>query len=254
MAGKPKPRLIARIVEVFRAAADVHLVGALASVFGLVLAIAVLVVRDTGALVVFATAVVIVFGGVIVYGLLRHERSGGLFRVLDETHEWVIEDRDGQHAVMRRNRRAQVLQDGIFALRDFVWGTKGSHTNPRGTPYEVVHTYISPDGLTTALLLMDDVKRRLEEIQYEVRWDVNDVFVDDINHVESIMLFPTRQLTLRVIFPSGRVPQEAHHVRQHAPNKPERLEIAGRRDGRHQVEVVLRNPRPNTVEKIAWRW
>jgi hypothetical protein len=106
----------------------------------------------------------------------------------------------------------------------------------------------------TALLLMDDVKRRLETIEYTVAWDVTDVFVDPMNHIETEMLFPTRRLALRVVFPKGRAPIEAHHVSQRDPNKPERLEIQGRRDGRHEVEKVLRNPNPRTLEKVTWRW
>ena len=244
-----------RLWSAVRASVDFNQINAAASVVGLAATIVALLVKDATALAIFGIGAVAVFGFVVVASLIVQERSGGLFHVLSEEHEWAIETTDGRRATMTRRRRSRVLQDGIYSLRDFAWGTRGSHTSPVGHPYPVVHEYDSPpDGRRTALMLLDQVKRRMDELEHSVTWQVNEVFVDDMNYVESQPSNPTRTLVLRVIFPSGRNPTEVSYLPPHKPNQPEVLSLESMPDGRLKVEKLLRNPERHRNHRIAWTW
>jgi hypothetical protein len=229
------------------------LVAGLISVLGLALTLALLAFGDPLAAGIVVGSLILVGGSLYLYGQILRDKVGGVFEVVHDVHEWEILDHSGQNATMTRVRNARVLQDELFAIRDFAGGPQGTHVNPRCRPWKVVHRQRALDQ-TIAIIALDDVKNRDDPLDYSVIWDLEGVFVDLENWVESVILYETLRMTMRVIFPSTRAPLSAFLI--HSNSSEKRVELPVHRHGEKafKVERDLWYPKRHGAYRIAWEW
>jgi hypothetical protein len=230
-------------------------IAGLFNIVGLAVTLAILAIGSWLAAGIVVGAMISVFGALFIYGKIFRDRVGGLFEVVHDIHEWRILDHSGERATMTRTRNARVLQDGVFAIRDFAWGSRGSHTNPRcsgGWPI-VVHKYESHDRIV-ALLALEDVRNRDDSLEYSICWDVKGVFIDLENWAETEILNETVRLTMRVIFPPTRVPLAAYLTCSDAPDKRKDLAIRPRDDETFEVVHNEWYPKRHRIYRLTWLW
>jgi hypothetical protein len=251
---KPPDNKLTELIEWARRMVRSPAVAASINILGLALTIAVLVFGSGLAAGLVIGALILVAGALYLYGRIVRDSVGGLFEVAHDTREWRILSHSGERATMTLTRNARVLQDGVFALRDFAWGAKGSHVKPRCDRWPVVHEY--PDhNRTVAIIALEDVKNRDDPLEFSIAWDVVDVFVDDKNWVETETLHDTVRLTMRVVFPASRAPLATYLTHSDSPDKREELQARPGKDGKtFEVTHDIWHPKRHRVYRITWQW
>lgn len=226
----------------------------LINVLGLALTLALLALGSPLAAGFVIGSLILVVGLSYLYGRIVRDKVGGLFDAVQDVREWRILSHSGEEATMTLKRHARVLQDGVFAIRDFAWGSKDSHKNPRCDRWPVVYQY--PDhGRTVAIIALEEVKNRDDSLEYGISWDVEDVFVDLKNWVETEVLHDTVSLTLRIVFPGTRAPLKPFLTHSSSPDKREELSVKHHEDNQSfVVERALWYPKRHETYRITWQW
>ena len=230
------------------------ILAALINILGLALTLALLALGSPIAAGIVVGCLILVGGALYLYARIVRDRVGGLFAVVHDVHEWRILDHSGETATMKRTRKARVLQDGVFAIREFAWGSDDSHVTPKCDRWPVVYEYIDHDR-KVALVALEDVKSRDDPLDYSIEWEVNGVFVDPKNWVETEVLHETARLTMRVVLPATRAPMKVSLTRLDSSDKRKELGFRSSDDGQtFEIEHDIWYPKRHHTYRIAWEW
>lgn len=187
--------------------------------------------------------------------LARGLADEGMYEVLSYESVLQLQDRHGRHAHVSKSQMVRYRQHNILAYQDHAWGDGDILLNYRCTPGVVVDRY--RHGHKDMLLIsLREVKRRGDEDEFQIDWDVRDGFLRDHELWETDIRHVTRKLTMRVQFPQSRPPKRVW-LEQVLGRKKEPLGDAARRllaDGRVQVTWRTRRPRLNERYQLHWEW
>jgi hypothetical protein len=137
--------------------------------------------------------------------LLRGLSPKRLYTVIDYETTLELHDRQGERASVRKYERVRYLQDNVVAFQDQAWGEGKILLNYRCTPGVPVDHYCS-SYKNIILISRREVKNRGDEDEYHIQWGIRRGFIKTGGFWATEISHPTKQISVQVIFPSGRPP------------------------------------------------
>ncbi len=220
------------------------------------LAVLTLLFADAVAGAIIIAALVLAFVAVGLYGLIIRDKFGGLYDVLRDESVWDIKEPAGE-TVLTRTRELRFLQDGVFAVRDYAWGT-GDVGNSRDT-YECDPGYpadfFDARGRQNVIISLRDSRQRGETETLVVTRRMRGMFPKDSEWITMEPLAPTDYLAFSILFPADRLPQAAWWNENSRPeHNRKRLTPEGTGDGRQKVSVEIPKPALREAYTVWWDW
>jgi hypothetical protein len=201
-------------------------------------------------------ALILAFAGVAVYGLILRDRFGGLWQIVDDIDEWDIQDDRGAKVVLTKTRKLRFLQNGVFAIRDWAWGSGKFDQNYSCEPgFAADHFW--HDGRHNVVVSLRETKRRGDIESFVIKREFTDSFCEESETVHAEIMTETEQLTIKVIFPTSRPPKKAWASRRKdeaANKKHKKLDIHGGVDGRQFITHTLTRPDLGENYVVGWDW
>ena len=206
----------------------------------------------------FAPAVVasilVPLGVGLLYKLLW-ERRGWIYEILALEETWDICDKQGGRVVVTKAMDIRFLRDNVGSFEDPAWGDGdlfAEYSCKPGTcggvfqagPKRYAHVVLNPP------------RRRGDEEHIESRRVVSGGFGKDSEWIEVHSDTCTGPLSIKVIFPQDRAPENCDWSRRrHGKEKPLRgVRLVNRPDGRHECSVRAGRTSPDEVYRLIWTW
>jgi hypothetical protein len=218
-------------------------------------AVALLKSPTAGAIVIGTIVFALVAVGL--YGLILRDRFGGLWEIIDDIDEWDIQDADGKRVLLTKTRKLRFLQNGVFAIRDWAWGSGSFDANYSCSPGSAVDHFWH-DGRHNVVVSLRETKGRGDVEDFTIKREFTDSFCEASETVHAEIMTETHQLTIKVIFPPSRPPKKAWVSRRkdEAANKKHRpLSIqGGGPDARQFITHTLIRPTLGENYVVGWDW
>jgi hypothetical protein len=201
-------------------------------------------------------SLILVFAGVAFYGLILRDRFGGLWQIIDDIDEWDIPDDTGKLVLLTKTRKLRFLQNGVFAIRDYAWGSGKVDGNYSCAPGHAADHFWH-DGRHNVVVSLRETKRRGDIEDFTIKREFADSFCEDSESVHAEIMTETQQLTIKVVFPGSRPPTKAwasSRSDEAANKKHSKLDIHGGVDGRQFVTHTLTRPKLGENYVVGWDW
>lgn len=178
-----------------------------------------------------------------------------MYEVLDCESTLELQDKRGEHALVRKHQKVRYLQNSIIAYQDQAWGDGKILINYRCTPGVPVDRY-RPGQKTYILISLREVKNRGDEDEFHIEWEMQHGFTRPTELWATEVSHRMRHLKLQVIFPPSRPPLRAavleDSTQKVAPLKPEAIHRLP--DGRYTVTWETNKPRLYETYALRWDW
>lgn len=180
----------------------------------------------------------------------------GLYTYVEADDEWDIQDDGGQLAINTKRRKIKYLQDEVFAIRDYAWGTGTiGPAKVKAGPGRAVRDY-TRDNRHHTIILLDGIRKRGNEDEFTIVREFKGSFVDPATEsVQLDVLHTTDVVRSKIVFPAGRPPTRAWVTRKEGQvevQDPLTPEPAG--GGRQQIAWSRERPPRYAVFTIGWTW
>jgi len=171
--------------------------------------------------------------------------------VVKNENSWDLHTADGSRATVRRRKVFRFTQNGILAVREHMGGEGTLHKHLDSPHREVGQ--ISHDGRPYSIILLGRVCNRHEEESLEVGYDAHDAFTSSTEYITMLIEDETRELIVRVVWPSERPPKDL--VLEEA-NLPARsvFDQLGREGERRSYEYRATHPVQGSQVTFRWSW
>lgn len=179
----------------------------------------------------------------------------GMYEVLEYEAVYELKDKRGKRAHFSKRQRVRYLQNNIISYLDQAWGDGEILLNYQCSPgvesdrYRLGHK-------TLILISLRDVKQRGDEDEFQIEWDMEDVFLQTSEQCEVEISHRTKHVCIEVIFPKGRPPltaavventrRKTHWLAQEHINKLP--------DGRWRIKWEKKRPRLYERYILKWDW
>lgn len=179
----------------------------------------------------------------------------GLYEYTHAEDVWDIEDRDAHTVTLTKTRTVKYLQNEVFAIRDFAWGTGAvSGAQVIEGPGDAVHDY-TRDEQEHTIILLDGIRgRRSDPDHFKFRRVFADSFPDRTESVVAEVVNATGRIAVTVRFPPDRPPTSAWLTRREAGIVEEEPIVPRPSGGRQQVTWTTDRPRRFASYRIYWKW
>lgn len=179
----------------------------------------------------------------------------GMYQVLDHQVELELCDISGKKAIYRKTQMVRFLQDNIIAYEDKAWGDGEIFTAYRCSPGLAVDCYA--DGHRYRVLIsLREQKHRGDVETFRIEREITSGFTNATEDFQTEVDHQTEQLSLAVLFPVARPPQDAWIVEQNTgrriPLGPSHREALP--DGRLRLRWQIRRPRRYEAYVLRWAW
>ena len=193
--------------------------------------------------------------------LARLAKSLGLGRTPLPAHSYENEfldltldlrDAAGKRAVVIHKQRVRFLVEDAGVVMSPIWGQ-----GDQARKYELEGATrlgsrpAGPRQIQSLSLERSPTKNMVATIYG--RRTVIDGFTQDREYFEAVVERPTKRLSIKVLFPRGRVPTEAY-LTETLGSSSQRLPVRLGRDRRARVRWSHITPSPQTVYSLRWAW
>src|SRR5258708_4634870 len=179
----------------------------------------------------------------------------GMYQVLE--HEAVLDLKDikGKKAVYTKRQKVRFLQDNIIAYQDQAWGDGHIFADYKCSPGVPVDRY--QDGYRWRILISLRQTKNHDDIEeFHIERTITDGFVRDIEPFQTQIDHQTKKLSISVVFPAKRLPNEVLLIEQNTTRTmalgPEYRSMLP--DGRQQVTWQTDKPRLFEAYILRWTW
>ena len=224
------------------------------ALLSIVLGVLPLVGEPKAGIPVFAAALIALalFGTYVLY--LR-DRYGGLYRIIEDSDLWDLHGTKGRDATMTKTRRLSYLQSGVFAIRDYAWGT-GEIRPSKVADGPGIAVYPYRDGQReNSIILLNHPADRDDEHVFKIERKFEGSFTEQLESVQADVLHETAKLTVTVLFSLDRQPSRAWltcRLGDHEEN--EDLTLLGGPNGRMMITRSFDNPQQFALFTLNWEW
>lgn len=143
--------------------------------------------------------------------ILRGMTNEGMYEVLEYESTLELQDKEGKKAAFRKRKKVRYLQNNIIAFQDYGWGDGDQFKGYRAKPGIPVDKY--KNGYKTYILLsLREVKNRGDTDDFHIQWNIRNGFLRPDGFWETDISSHTKSVTVNVIFPKERPPQNIRLV------------------------------------------
>ena len=195
----------------------------------------------------------------VIWKLMRHLWQGladeGMYEVLEYESLLELKDKRGKKASFQKREKVRYRQNNIIAYQDHAWGDGEILIDYRCSPGVVVDRY-RPGQKTFLLISLREPKRRGDIDEFNIEWKMRDGFTRSRELWETEIRHRTKKITMKIIFPKARRPQNAWMVELLRRRKHQLGPEAKRRlhDGRWLVNWDCDRPKLNERYQLHWEW
>lgn len=181
--------------------------------------------------------------------------SEGMYEVLEYESVLELKDERGEKATVKKREKVRYLQDNIIAYQDQAWGDGKILVNYCCSPGIPVDRYRS--GYKTHILLsLRDVKHRGDVDEFHIQWGIERGFLLKTGFWGTEVSHPTREMTVKIIFPKNRPPVrvmmvERNQKRTKKVDEDARVQLP---DGRWMIEWEKHQPPLYEQYILKWEW
>lgn len=177
----------------------------------------------------------------------------GMYEVLEYESRLELKDTKGKRSVYHKRQRVRFLQDNIIAYQDKAWGDGEIFADYKCSPGVAVDRY--REGHRWRILIsLRETKSKGDIEVFHVERSIRDGFTKSVEEFQVDIDHVTRKLSLSVVFPRSRLPEEISLIEQNA-NRMIDLGPDHRRilpDGR--VKMIWQSDKPRLFESYILRW
>jgi hypothetical protein len=179
----------------------------------------------------------------------------GMYEVLEYESVLELKDKRGQKASFQKREKVRYRQNNIIAYQDHAWGDGEILIDYRCSPGVVVDRY-RPGQKTFLLISLREPKRRGDIDEFNMEWKLRDGFRRSRELWETEIRHRTKKITMKIIFPKARPPQNAWMVELLRRRKHQLGPEAKRRlhDGRWLIAWDCDRPKLNERYQLHWEW
>ncbi len=187
--------------------------------------------------------------------LLHGLSSEGMYEVLDYETVLEIKDKQGKNAVLKKHEKVRYLQNNIIAFQDQAWGDGKSLVNYRCKPGLPVDRYRC--GYKTYILIsLRKVKCKGNVDNFNIEWSIKQGFIDRTGFWATEISHNMKNITVKVIFPKNRPPQNVFIVERNRQRtlplgEAARVQLP---DGRWLLSWEKHQPRLYEQYILNWEW
>lgn len=182
-------------------------------------------------------------------------RKKGSYEILLYDVELNILDEHGKQAQYSKSQRIRILQNGVFAYLDTLWGDGSIFKNYR-TSYGYPVDMYQEGHRHRVLISFREMKNKGDEQDIYIEREIVDGFTQEFEALQTDIYYPTRELNVKIIFPAGRTPKQIRLIEHNhskgyiLPDKHFRELVDGR------IEVIWRidYPRLHNSYTLRWEW
>lgn len=177
----------------------------------------------------------------------------GMYEVLEYDSTLELQDKEGKKAVFRKRKKVRYLQNNIIAFQDFGWGDGEQFRDYRARPGIPVDQY--KNGYKTYILLsLREVKNRGDIDDFHIQWNIRNGFLRPDGFWETDISSHTKSVTVNVIFPKERPPQNIRLVETNV----QKTTILGQDSIKPlpegKIKITWSTNRPRLYEHYILRW
>ena len=151
----------------------------------------------------------------VIWKQLRHLWRGladeGMYEVLEYESVLELKDKHGKKARFQKREKVRYRQNNIIAYQDHAWGDGKILIDYRCSPGTVVDKY-RPGQKTFLLISLREPKRRGDIDEFNIEWNMRDGFIRSRELWETEIRHRTKKITIKIIFPRTRPPQDVWMV------------------------------------------
>lgn len=186
---------------------------------------------------------------------LIHERSDGLYEVLDFDHTLELCDANGQTAIYHKRETVRLLQDHVAAYLDQAWGQGEIFADYQCSPGKPVDRYRCGYRYCT-LISLRQVHRRGDVLRLAIDRTVHNGFNVNVGWSETTVRHKTHRFCIAVIFPSDRLPKrtDLHQVNSNRTTPLSSANTEVLPDGRWRVFWETKKPKLFETYTLKWAW
>lgn len=162
-----------------------------------------------------------------------------------------IRDAAGRTAILYRRQIVKMLRDAPVVIRDTIWG-EGKPL--AGYLVEGAQRFgLTSEGSRRAVLLTRDRPGMTgERIVVKTRRFLESAFLDELEYFETSLERPTGRVSMKVLFPKTRPPNDARLVTATPDHELRRIRTRYDRD--HRPYLVWREHEPQQFRTYSLRW
>lgn len=193
--------------------------------------------------------------GEAVYNWWRNRLPAGMYETLRYASTLELLDAEGNEACFAKEQDVRYLQDDIIAFQDQIWSDGAAPLDYRCTPGFVVDRY-RPAQQTILLISLRGRRQRGETDNFHIQWRIRNGFRRSHEVWQTTLYYPTHAVSIRVIFPAARPPQQVWGIEERSKRRYPLGEQSMQHlpDGRWLVHWSVAHPRHHAVYSLHWRW
>lgn len=185
--------------------------------------------------------------------MFRGSVDEGMYEVLEYESVLEILDVEGKRALFKKRKKVRYLQDNIIAYQDYGWGDGEQFREYRARPGIPVDKY--KNGYKTYILIsLREVKNRGDINDFHIQWNIRNGFLRPDGFWETDISSHTKSVTVNVIFPKERPPQNIRLVEANIQKTTilEQDSIKPLPEGK--IKITWSTNRPRLYEHYILRW
>ena len=187
--------------------------------------------------------------------IFRGFSNEGIYEALDYEYQIELQDKDGEHATIKKREKVRYLQDNITSFQDWAWGDKKIFLNYRCSPGTPVDEF-RLGHKTCKLISLRETRNKGDIDEFHMEWEMKRGFSKTTGFWGTGIRYRTKKVTVKVIFPTDRPPIHASITESNL----KRTQILGPEaqklllDGRTMVVWENSNPRLYETYVLKWEW
>ena len=246
--------MLSSAVETFRALSRNEQIGFSINIIGIMVGFITSQFSIVAGAIIFSSFLLI-FVFVTIYALYSRDNYGGIYEALEYEDEWEFLDDIGKLATHTKRVKARFIQNNVIAIHDYIWGDGEIMIDYKCNVGIIADNY-SYGTRKNVLISLRDIKQRGEELDLELSRKVKDGFLQPSEWIQVAVLYKTKHMTMRVIFPQSRPCKRVNLINNSGTLKREvsRNEIIGLPDGRQMIQLHFNNPKMNETYTLQWDW
>ncbi|MBZ0285026.1 MAG: hypothetical protein K8L97_30100 [Anaerolineae bacterium] len=185
--------------------------------------------------------------------LSRFFNRPGPYEVLEHRVTLELKDDKGKKAIYYKDQKVRFLQDNVIAYQDKAWGAGNIFADYKCSPGVVVDRYREGHRYRVLISLRESKKRGDLET-FHIERTITDGFTRPEEDFQTDIDHRTHYLSICVIFPKNRLPQDVRLIEQNATRSRPLDHHQVLADGRVQIIWETKHPQLYESYILAWHW